>query len=226
MLRAGAKHVREHRACAVRGCGRRAGGGQAPRVSCFILGCRMVAAGTGLLDGSVTGAGRRARLGLVQPCRAAKTARCGKANETNWCSRCAGLDRTGAPAVRRQTAELEAARAELQRRLDEVEKTKASPRPDENLLAQAKPPSVTLESSRDAGSAAQITIPAEAKSILLQIPVEPGNRFQSFSLEVTTRNKAPIESINGARSNRSGSLVVRVSATRLEAGIIASGFTA
>ena len=124
--------------------------------------------------------------------------------------------------VRRQDEEkqreLEAAQAELQRRLDELEKNKPAPRPDENLLAQANIPSVTLESSRDAGSAAQVTIPAEAKSILLQIPVEPGNRFQSFTLEVMTRNKAPIESVNGARPNRSGSLVVRVSATRLEAG--------
>ena len=123
-----------------------------------------------------------------------------------------------AARTKRNSGELEAAQAELQRRLDELEKNKPAPRSDENLLAQANIPSVTLESSRDAGSAARVTIPAEAKSILLQIPVEPGNRFQSFTLEVMTRNKAPIESVNGARPNRSGSLVVRASATRLEAG--------
>ena len=123
-----------------------------------------------------------------------------------------------AARTKRNRRELEAAQAELQRRLDELEKNKPAPRSDENLLAQANIPSVTLESSRDAGSAARVTIPAEAKSILLQIPVEPGNRFQSFTLEVMTRNKAPIESVNGARPNRSGSLVVRASATRLEAG--------
>jgi hypothetical protein len=114
--------------------------------------------------------------------------------------------------------ELEAERAQLQRRVDELEKNKPSPRPDEGLLAQLKIPSVTLESSRDSGNAAQITIPAGAKAISLRIPVEPGNRFQSFSVDVLTRTKASIATVNDARPNRSGSLTINVPAMRLESG--------
>ena len=111
----------------------------------------------------------------------------------------------------------EAERARLQQQLDELNRGKPSPRPDENLVAQTKTPSVTLESSRDSGSAAQLTIPTGTKTISLLIPVEPGNRFQSFSVEVL-RSKAPVATVKGARPNQSGSLSIRVSAAQLESG--------
>ena len=111
----------------------------------------------------------------------------------------------------------EAERARLQQQLDELNRGKPSPRPDENLVAQTNLPSVTLESNRDSGSAAQLTIPTGTKTISLLIPVEPGNRFQSFSIEVL-RSKAPVATVNGARPNQSGSLSIRVSAAQLESG--------
>jgi len=111
----------------------------------------------------------------------------------------------------------EAERARLQQQLDELNRGKPSPRPDENLVAQTNLPSVTLESNRDSGSAAQLTIPTGTKTISLLIPVEPGNRFQSFSVEVL-RSKAPVATVNGARPNQSGSLSIRVSAAQLESG--------
>ena len=111
----------------------------------------------------------------------------------------------------------EAERARLQQQLDELNRGKSSPRPDENLVAQTNLPSVTLESNRDSGSAAQLTIPTGTKTISLLIPVEPGNRFQSFSVEVL-RSKAPVATVNGARPNQSGSLSIRVSAAQLESG--------
>ena len=111
----------------------------------------------------------------------------------------------------------EAERARLQQQLDELNRGKPSPRPDENLVAQTDLPSVTLESNRDSGSAAQLTIPTGTKTISLLIPVEPGNRFQSFSVEVL-RSKAPVATVNGARPNQSGSLSIRVSAAQLESG--------
>ena len=111
----------------------------------------------------------------------------------------------------------ESDRAKLQQQLHEPDRGKPSPRPDENLVAQASIPSVTLESNRDSGSAAQLTIPMAAKEISLLIPVEAGDRFQSFSIEVL-RSKASVTTIGGARPNRSGSLSVRVPAARLESG--------
>ena len=111
----------------------------------------------------------------------------------------------------------EAERARLKQQLAELNRGKSSPRPDENLLAQTKTPSVTLESNRDSGSAAQLTIPTGTKAISLLVPVEPGNRFQSFSIEVL-RSKAPVATVNGARPNQSGSLSIRVSAAQLESG--------
>jgi cell division protein FtsB len=129
--------------------------------------------------------------------------------------------KAGAPSSsgnEQKLRELEAERAELQRRLDELEKNKPSPRPDEGLLAQGRVPSVMLESSRDSGSAAQITIPAGAKAIALRIPVEPGDRFQSFTVDVLTRAGISAASVNGARPNRSGSLIVNIPAGRLVSG--------
>jgi len=111
----------------------------------------------------------------------------------------------------------EAERARLQQQLDELNRGKSSPRPDENLVAQTKTPSVTLESNRDSGSAAQLTIPTGTKTISLLVPVEPGNRFQSFSIELL-RSKASVATVNGARPNQSGSLSIRVSAAQLESG--------
>ena len=53
---------------------------------------------------------------------------------------------------------------------------------------------------------------------MLLIPVEPGNRFASFTAEVFTKSKVLIDSIIGLRPNRSGSLGVSVPAARLGSG--------
>jgi hypothetical protein len=50
---------------------------------------------------------------------------------------------------------------------------------------------VTLESNRIQAAPPQLTIPTGTKTISLLIPVETGNRFQSFSVEVL-RSKAPV----------------------------------
>jgi hypothetical protein len=114
-----------------------------------------------------------------------------------------------------QTAEAD--RARLQQQLDELNRSKPSPRPNEDLVAQTNIPSVILESSRDSGGAGQLTIPTATKTVSLLIPVETSNRFQSFSIEVL-RSNAAVTTISGARPNRSGSLSIRVAAARLESG--------
>ncbi|HEX3085928.1 MAG TPA: hypothetical protein VHP99_15455, partial [Pyrinomonadaceae bacterium] len=109
-------------------------------------------------------------------------------------------------------------RARLQEQLDELNRSKRSPRPDENLLAQANIPSVTLESSRDANSAAELAIPANASRARLLLLVEISDRFESFSVEIQAKSKASVTSIGGLRPGQSGMLSVTVRAARLDAG--------
>jgi hypothetical protein len=100
---------------------------------------------------------------------------------------------------------------------NELERKK-NQRPNQDLVASVSIPTVTLESSRDSGSAAQLNIPADAKNVLLLIPVEAGNRFASFTVERSTKERVLIDSITGARPNRSGSLAVTLPAARLGSG--------
>ena len=111
----------------------------------------------------------------------------------------------------------ETERAKLQQRLDELERSQPA-RPNQDLIALARIPSVTLESSRDSSGIARLSVPARARKVLLLIPVEPGNRFASFTAEVITKSKVLIDSIIGVRPNRSGSLAVSVPAARLGSG--------
>src|SRR2546425_1125300 len=124
--------------------------------------------------------------------------------------------RRDAEEKQRQLDADHAERLKLEQRLDDLERNKA--RPDQNLIAEANIPSVTLESSRDTNSAAQIDVPARAKSVRFIIPVEAGNRFQSYTVEIFTRSKALIGTISGAWPNRSRSLSVGMSAARLDSG--------
>jgi hypothetical protein len=124
--------------------------------------------------------------------------------------------RRDADEKQRQLDAERAERAKLEQRLDELEH-KSGERPDQNLLAQ-NVPSVTLESSRDTSAAAQLTIPPGANRVRFLIPTESTNRFRSFSVEILTKSKTPVDTINGARPSRSGSLSVSVAAAHLNSG--------
>ena len=94
----------------------------------------------------------------------------------------------------------------------------AQPRPDQNLIGQANIPTVTLESSRDSGTPDnQLAISPEATRIRLLIPVEPGNRFQSFTVQIIGSGKNVIETVK-AMPNRAGTLSVSMPAGRFESG--------
>jgi|ERR1041385_3990766 hypothetical protein len=107
-------------------------------------------------------------------------------------------------------------RAKLEQRLDELER-KGAERPDQNLVAQSVP-SVLLESSRDTTATAQLKIPSGANRVRLLIPTESSNIFRSFSIEILTKSKSLIDTINGAHPNRSGSLSVSVAAAHFNPG--------
>ncbi|PYK10227.1 MAG: hypothetical protein DME65_10510 [Verrucomicrobia bacterium] len=125
-------------------------------------------------------------------------------------------DRRDAEEKQRQLDTEREERAKLEQRLDELEH-KSGGRPDQNLVAQ-NVPSVTLESSRDTSAAAQLTIPTVATRVRFLIPTESSNRFRSFSVEILTKSKTLIDTINGAHPNRSGSLSVSVAAAQLNSG--------
>lgn len=107
-------------------------------------------------------------------------------------------------------------RAKLEQRLADLER-QSPERPDQNLVAQ-NIPAVTLESSRDTSAAAQLTIPKGASRVRFLIPTESSNRFRSFSIDILTKSKTLIATINGARPARSGLLSVEVAAGRLDSG--------
>jgi hypothetical protein len=124
--------------------------------------------------------------------------------------------RRDAEEKQRQLDVERAERAKLEQRLEELQR-KSPERPDQNLLAQ-NIPSATLESSRDTTAAAQLTIPAGASRVRFLIPTESSDRFRSFSIDIVTKNKTLIDTINGARPSRSGLLSVSVIAARLDSG--------
>jgi hypothetical protein len=79
---------------------------------------------------------------------------------------------------------------------------------------------VTLESSRAAGSIEnQIVVPSGAEKLRLSIPVEPGNRFQNFTVQVLTKTNDVVSTMTTGRPNRHGNLTVSVPTSRLPAGV-------
>ena len=119
----------------------------------------------------------------------------------------------------RQLEAEQAQRAKLKEQLQQVEANNTRPRPDKNLIAQANIPTVTLESSRDSGDTEnRLTIPAEARRVLLLIPVESGSRFESFEVQILTRTNSPVGAIMRASPNQFGALRINVPASRLQPG--------
>ena len=119
----------------------------------------------------------------------------------------------------RQLEAEQAERAKLKEQLEQIEPNHAGQRPDKNLIAQANIPTLTLESTRDSGATEnQLTIPAEAKRVLLLIPVESGSGFESFEVQILTRTNSPVGTIMRARPNQFGALKISVPASRLQSG--------
>ena len=116
----------------------------------------------------------------------------------------------------RQLEVEQAERAKLPSRQNEMEGNKARPRPDQNLIARANVPSVTLESTRDSSMVAQLAIGAGTQKVLLLIPVEVNNRFENFAVDILTKSKAPVTTVSRLSPNRSGTLSVSVPAAHLE----------
>jgi hypothetical protein len=84
---------------------------------------------------------------------------------------------------------------------------------------QANTPIVTLESSRDSTAGEnRIVVPPDANNVVLWITVEPGSRFDSFTVRVETKDRRLIETMAGAKPNQYGALSVGVPANRFQPG--------
>lgn len=120
---------------------------------------------------------------------------------------------------RRQLESERAERARLEGRLEEIARDKPEPGRATGARPQANTPIVTLESARDSGTAAnQVTVPSEAQSVLLWIAVEQGNRFESFRVQILTKQGLPVETLTGAKPNQYGALTVSVPASGFQSG--------
>lgn len=117
--------------------------------------------------------------------------------------------------MRRQ---LESERAERVR-LEEERRESAGRGTTPGASPQANTPIVTLESTRDSTAAENhIAVPPDAYNVVLWIAVEPGNRFQSYTVQVETKDRRLIETITGAKPNQYGALSVGVPANRFQPG--------
>ena len=119
---------------------------------------------------------------------------------------------------RRQLESERAKRAELEGRLEGIARNNPGPGPATGASPQANTPIVTLESARDSGTANQVTVPSEAQSVLLWIAVEQGHRFESFRVQILTKQGLLVETLTGAKPNQYGALTVSVPANRFQAG--------
>ncbi len=94
-------------------------------------------------------------------------------------------------------------------------------------LAQNHPPatppikgviaSVTLESSRDAKSGAQVKLPENATALTLRMEVEIG-RYQSYQLQIFAAGGRALKPISGLKANSQGALAASVPAEQLPPG--------
>jgi hypothetical protein len=76
-----------------------------------------------------------------------------------------------------------------------------------------------LEAVRNPGDRVnQLSLPANAPTALIWLDVEPGNRFGDFQLQILDSNKRLVETVNGAKPNSYGALVVNVPARSLQSG--------
>ncbi|MFL6209989.1 MAG: zf-HC2 domain-containing protein [Pyrinomonadaceae bacterium] len=112
----------------------------------------------------------------------------------------------------------QAAEATPEPRREQTTGNKPKQRRDQNLIARAVIPSVTLESTRAATEAAELTIAAGVEKVSLRIPVEAGNRFENFAIDILTKGRVPVTTVGGLRPRRDGALAVRVPAARFESG--------
>ncbi|MGE0131383.1 MAG: hypothetical protein AB7U82_25155 [Blastocatellales bacterium] len=96
-----------------------------------------------------------------------------------------------------------------------------------DLLAQnrtpeessGKPPSVLLESSRDASAGGnQLTLPANASSVILRIEVEPDSSFTGFQFQLLDSARRLVATVTNGKASARGTVSVNVPAHYFQSG--------
>jgi anti-sigma factor RsiW len=110
-------------------------------------------------------------------------------------------------------------RAKLQSQVEELARNQTWQSSNSKTAAQANVPIVVLEAVRDSQSGAnQIHLPADANHLTLWQEVEPGNRFDSFQLQIFDASNRQVQTIRGLKANSYGALAASVSAKAFQTG--------
>lgn len=122
-------------------------------------------------------------------------------------------------AEREQAAKERAEREKLQNRLDEIAQNRAPQFNGSVGESQTDLPIVLLEAQRDAKAGSnQLTLPVNARSAILWIEVETGNRYRNYQLEVFSDSRQLITRIAPAKPNSYGAVAVSIPARNLPTG--------
>lgn len=110
-------------------------------------------------------------------------------------------------------------RAKLQSRMEELARNQTQQLFNSKIATQANVPIVVLEAVRDSQPGAnQIKLPANANHLTLWQEVEPGNRFDSFQLQIFDASNRQVQTIRGLKANSYGALAASVSAKPFQTG--------
>ena len=113
----------------------------------------------------------------------------------------------------------EAERAKLQNQIELLAQNKPPAVPEGNNRSQANSPLVILDTVRGSrGGEHQLVLGGGSTSATVWIEVEPGNRFDSYRLQIFSAGGQLVETIAGAKPNSYGAVAVTVPARLLRSG--------
>ncbi len=121
---------------------------------------------------------------------------------------------------RQRTAQEKAEREKLANQIarNETSAPALTPRVRANTETSANVPVVILESTREAKSGTNFQLPQQAKALTLWIEVEPGNRFDSYQMQIFEVGGRVRKTINGLKANSYGALAASISTQQLPPG--------
>ena len=122
-------------------------------------------------------------------------------------------------ALTNERQQREAERAKLQSQIELLAQNRPPAIPENIGRSQANAPLVILDTVRGSrGGEHQLVLGSGSTHATIWIEVEPGNRFDSYRLQIFSANGQLIETIAGAKPNAYGALAVTVPTRALPPG--------
>ena len=121
-------------------------------------------------------------------------------------------------ALTNERKQSEAERAKLQNQLELLAQNRPPSMPEGYNRRQVTSPLVILDSVRGSGSEQQLVLGGGATVATIWIEVEPGNRFESYRLQVFRAGGQLVETVANAQPNSYGAVAVLVPARSLHPG--------